>query len=124
MFHPKTLAIALLGAALVALCGTPAMAQAPSPQGSVAAIVRPGHPERMMNRRMRMRRRRRQHAPLMRRAWRSLTMAERALGKARPVFGGHRVKALALVRQAKEELRRAARYAKEHSREKLPQKEK
>ena len=118
MSHNKTLSIALLGAALVALCGAPALAQAPSPQGSAPAIVHPGHPDHTMNRRMRMRRRMRQRAPMMRRAWRALTVAERSLDKARPVFGGHRVKALALVRQAKTELRLAARYAKTHAQEK------
>ncbi len=121
MSHRKTFSIALLGAALLALCGTPALAQASSPQGNAPAVVQPGHPGRVMNGRMRMRRRIRERAPLMRRAWRSLTVAERALNKARPVFGGHRVKALALVRQAKAELRLAARYAKEHAREKRSQ---
>lgn len=104
MSTSKMLPVALLGAAVVALSGTAALAQAPAP-GNHPAITRPaGHPKGKMNRR------RHERHPAIVRAWRALKHAQRALEHGAHDFGGHRAKALELVKQAEAELKAARQY--------------
>lgn len=53
-------------------------------------------------------------------AMRALRQAANHLEKAARVFGGHRAKALELVKQAEAELKEALEYAKEHPSEGKP----
>ena len=52
--------------------------------------------------------------PQIHAALRALNQAERHLERAEHVYGGHRAKALELVKQAKKELGEALEYAKAH----------
>ena len=55
--------------------------------------------------------------PQIHMAMRGLSMASRHLEQAEHDFGGHRAKALALVKQAEGELKQALEYAKAHPEE-------
>jgi hypothetical protein len=54
------------------------------------------------------------NAPHIHAAEKQLEHAENQLEKAEHVYGGHRAKALELVKQARHELRLAIQYAREH----------
>ena len=52
--------------------------------------------------------------PQIHAALRALTLAERHLERAQHIYGGHRTKALELVKQARRELGEALEYARTH----------
>lgn len=59
--------------------------------------------------------------PHVQAAMHHLKQAAQQLERAEPVFGGHRAKALELVKQAEQELRAAVEYARAHQPAKKPE---
>jgi hypothetical protein len=90
-----------MGAALIAAVGAPA-AWGQQPQGGQPAPP-PGQTPR-----------RGERHPEIRAAMRALQNAERHLQQAAHDYGGHRVKAMELIKQAEEELKAGLEYDRTH----------
>lgn len=97
-------AMAVGGALVVAAWAPAAVAQNQSAPAAGGQGAQPGPPHRRGGERH----------PQIRAAMHALMNAERHLEQAAHDFGGHRAKALELVKQAQEELKAAAEYARAH----------